>query len=35
MFLVTPLNPRSVKHVPGRKTDVNDCQWIRKTTPTA
>lgn len=26
-FLV---NARSVKHVPGRKSDVQDCQWLRK-----
>jgi transposase len=24
------LDPRSVKNVPGRKTDVSDCQWLRK-----
>ena len=24
------VNPRHVKHVPGRKTDVADCQWLRQ-----
>lgn len=24
------VNPRHVKHVPGRKSDVSDCQWLRQ-----
>lgn len=24
------VNPRMVKHVPGRKSDVQDCQWIQQ-----
>jgi len=28
-FEVYLVNARSVKHVPGRKTDVSDCQWIQ------
>ncbi len=24
------VNPRHVKYVPGRKTDVSDCQWLRQ-----
>ena len=24
------VNPRDVKYVPGRKTDVSDCQWLRQ-----
>ena len=24
------VNAREVKHVPGRKTDVKDCQWLQK-----
>ena len=24
------VNPQHVKHVPGRKTDVSDCQWLRQ-----
>jgi transposase len=27
-FKVLLVNARHIKHVPGRKTDVNDCQWI-------
>ena len=27
-FEVLLVNARSIKHVPGRKTDVADCQWI-------
>ena len=27
-FEVLLVNARTVKHVPGRKTDVADCQWI-------
>ena len=27
-FEVLLVNARSIKHVPGRKTDVQDCQWI-------
>lgn len=27
-FEVLLVNARHIKHVPGRKTDVNDCQWI-------
>ena len=23
------VNPRHVKHVPGRKTDIADCQWLQ------
>ena len=26
---VCPVNPRHVKNVPGRKTDVMDCQWLQ------
>ncbi len=29
-FDVKLINPRSIKHVPGRKTDVLDCQWIQQ-----
>ncbi|HEX2948269.1 MAG TPA: IS110 family transposase [Armatimonadota bacterium] len=29
-FAVIVVNPRTAKHVPGRKTDVLDCQWLRK-----
>ena len=29
-FEVVLVNPRHVKHVPGRKTDVLDCQWLRQ-----
>jgi len=29
-FEVMLVNPRHVKHVPGRKTDVLDCQWLRQ-----
>jgi hypothetical protein len=24
------VDPRRMKHVPGRKTDVLDCQWIQQ-----
>lgn len=27
---VVLVNPRHVKHVPGRKTDVADCQWLQQ-----
>src|SRR5215831_10081392 len=27
-FEVLLVNARMIKHVPGRKTDVADCQWI-------
>lgn len=27
-FEVLLVNPRHIKQVPGRKTDVKDCQWI-------
>ena len=29
-FDVKLVNPRSIKYVPGRKTDVLDCQWIQQ-----
>ncbi|MCL0065346.1 IS110 family transposase [Dehalococcoidia bacterium] len=29
-FLVTLVNARQVKNVPGRKTDVLDCQWLQR-----
>jgi transposase len=29
-FTVRLLNPRSIKHVQAKKTDVKDCQWIQK-----
>jgi transposase len=29
-FEVLLVNARHVKHVPGRKTDVNDAQWLRQ-----
>src|SRR6266849_9799400 len=29
-FDVVPVNARHVKNVPGRKTDVVDCQWIQE-----
>ena len=29
-FEVLLVNARDVKHVPGRKTDVNDAQWIQR-----
>jgi transposase len=29
-FEVIVANPRTAKNVPGRKTDVADCQWLRK-----
>jgi transposase len=29
-FQVVLVNPRQVKNVTGRKTDVQDCQWIQK-----
>lgn len=28
-FLVSLVNARHVKHVPGRKSDVSDCEWLR------
>jgi len=27
-FAVIPANARHIKNVPGRKTDVKDCEWI-------
>lgn len=29
-FEVMPVNARDAKHVPGRKTDVSDAQWLRR-----
>ena len=29
-FEVLLVNAREVKHVPGRKTDVKDCQWLQQ-----
>jgi hypothetical protein len=29
-FAVLLVDPRRLKHVPGRKTDVLDCQWIQQ-----
>lgn len=29
-FTVALVNPRQIKHVSGRKTDVSDCQWIQR-----
>jgi len=29
-FAVLLVNARHVKHVPGRKTDVNDAQWLQQ-----
>ena len=29
-FQVRLVNPRSIKHAPGRKSDVVDCQWIQQ-----
>lgn len=29
-FLVTLVNARHVKNVPGRKTDLLDCQWLQR-----
>src|ERR1044072_2244209 len=29
-FKVKLVNARHVKHVPGRKTDVQDCQWLQQ-----
>jgi hypothetical protein len=29
-FEVCLVNPRAIKHPPGRKSDVLDCQWIQK-----
>jgi hypothetical protein len=26
------VNARHLKHVPGRKTDVKDCQWTKRVT---
>jgi transposase len=28
-FIVSLVNARHVKHVPGRKSDVQDCEWLR------
>src|SRR3972149_11068585 len=30
VFEVKLVNPRHVKNVPGRKTDVLDCQWLQQ-----
>ncbi len=27
---VSPVNARHVKNVPGRKSDVDDCQWVQR-----
>ena len=27
---VNPVNARHLKHVPGRKSDVADCQWVQQ-----
>ena len=29
-FTVLLVNARHVKNVPGRKSDVSDCQWIQR-----
>jgi len=29
-FSVIVVNARQIKHVPGRKSDVQDCQWIQR-----
>lgn len=29
-FQAVLVNPRQIKHVSGRKTDVSDCQWIQR-----
>ena len=29
-FEVMPVDPRRIKNVPGRKTDVPDCQWLQQ-----
>ena len=29
-FTVVPVNARDAKHVPGRKTDVSDAEWLRR-----
>jgi transposase len=29
-FEVIPVNARDAKHVPGRKTDISDAQWLRR-----
>ena len=29
-FQVMLVDPRRIKHVPGRKTDVLDCQWLQQ-----
>ena len=29
-FAVKLVDPRQLKHVPGRKTDVLDCQWLQQ-----
>ena len=34
-FRVYLVNARHLKHVPGRKSDVKDCQWIQICTPVA
>ena len=34
-FQVMLVDPRRIKNVPGRKTDVLDCQWLQQCTPTA
>ena len=34
-FQVMLVDPRRIKNVPGRKTDVVDCQWLQSCTPTA
>jgi hypothetical protein len=30
LFALLPVNPRELKQVPGRKSDVRDCQWIAR-----
>jgi hypothetical protein len=32
-FQVLLVNARTIQHVPGRKTDVQDCQWIAQRLP--
>ena len=32
-FTVVLVNARHVKHVPGRKSDVQDCQWLQHLQP--
>ena len=34
-FEVMLVDPRRIKNVPGRKTDVLDCQWLQNCTPMA